>query len=81
MVPKQIAAMLWGVVFTQVCACATFGGGGEDGVSAPGNARSGEGRKCDFGGSSDFTCTQGLVCCYPAEGDDPYGRCLPECED
>ncbi len=42
----------------------------------------GQGESCDFGGAERSTCKAGLVCCYGPEGDpNPYGTCLPECEE
>jgi len=83
---KRIGAPLWAVVFSSAvvsmgCATAGSGASGTEKAPAPGNARAGEGKRCDYGGSSDFTCTGGLVCCYgPGEDESPYGSCESDCD-
>jgi hypothetical protein len=60
---------------------AVTGPTGQGPVTEPtggGSARPGE--QCDFGGADRYTCSAGLICCYPPEGEVAYGTCTAECE-
>jgi hypothetical protein len=52
-------------------------------VAAPdeeaGGGSASVGDNCDFGGAERSTCTGGLVCCYPEEGEVEYGTCAQDC--
>jgi hypothetical protein len=57
---------------------ARSGGSGSTGYgSAHGEVQSAQ--RCDYSGSSRFTCGAGLVCCYEPPAPDGWGRCTSRC--
>jgi len=79
--------ILISLCFVMVVACGGAAEPGSDSVPVAPSAESGgesrgtaaEGGECDFGGAERYTCTGGLVCCYPEEGEVAYGTCLSVC--